>query len=248
MTRAERKHTVRGFSSVNRLREQRSLRFVFPRELIECCFAVATAEALGALCVVEGLQPFHIELSVQEIFDNSQKLPENSHQIFEDLPYRNSNRGAGKYIQDFGICEALDYPYRGRKAKKPRCTDRKFWQLKTATDENEILAEIRRCPIAGLVWGDDNLTELGADEIYDPDPTQATKVRGHAVLITGYATIGGIPCYEVKNSWGIGWGAQGYGMIARRVMPKVVAFKSAYIEPAARTTNNGLARRKMIRW
>nr|GLL43905.1 cathepsin L-like proteinase [Ipomoea trifida] len=232
MTRAERKHTVRGFSSVNRLREQRSLRFVFPRELIE---------ALGALCVVEGLQPFHIELSVQEIFDNSQMLPENSHQIFEDLPYRNSNRGAGKYIQDFGVCEALDYPYRGPKATKPRRTDgfakykcQKFWQLQTATDENEILAEIRRCPIAGL-------------EIYDPDPTQATKVRGHAVLITGYATIGGIPCYEVKNSWGIGWGAQGYGMIARRVMPKVVAFKSAYIEPAARTTNNRLVTRKLIR-
>ncbi|CAG2117960.1 unnamed protein product, partial [Medioppia subpectinata] len=37
----------------------------------------------------------------------------------------------------------------------------------------------------------------------------------HAVIITGWGTEGGHDFWEIKNSWGAGWGAQGYIKLAR---------------------------------
>nr|GMD01406.1 photosystem I P700 apoprotein A1 [Ipomoea batatas] len=50
--------------------------------------------ALEALCFLEGLYLCHIELSAQEIYDNSQEFLKDSHHICENLSYRTSNSGA----------------------------------------------------------------------------------------------------------------------------------------------------------
>jgi C1A family cysteine protease len=52
---------------------------------------------------------------------------------------------------------------------------------------------------------------IGADGVMPlPDPSREKLLGGHAVVIVGYRPINGQLYFEVRNSWGDGWGDQGY--------------------------------------
>jgi hypothetical protein len=50
-------------------------------------------------------------------------------------------------------------------------------------------------------------------EIYDA--TDGKIVGGHSVEITGWGVFKGIPYWEIKNTWGEGWGLEGYFRMKR---------------------------------
>ena len=53
----------------------------------------------------------------------------------------------------------------------------------------------------------------------------------HAVLVVGYGTKDGEDYWKVKNSWGTGWGDQGYFYLKRGSNMCGVASYAAYPTP-----------------
>ena len=50
-------------------------------------------------------------------------------------------------------------------------------------------------------------------EVYD-DPKCTGRIN-HAVLVVGYGNENGKDYWLIKNSWGTGWGEQGYAKMSR---------------------------------
>ncbi len=56
----------------------------------------------------------------------------------------------------------------------------------------------------------DSFMSIGPDGVMPlPQPDDSVD-GGHAVLAAGYTQVGGDPYFIVRNSWGDGWGDQGY--------------------------------------
>lgn len=55
--------------------------------------------------------------------------------------------------------------------------------------------------------------------------------HNHAILAVGYGVENDIPYYIVKNSWGTGWGEEGYVRIGQRDGPGVCGVQTNPTKP-----------------
>ncbi len=51
----------------------------------------------------------------------------------------------------------------------------------------------------------------------------------HAVTLVGYGTLNGVDYWKIKNSWGTGWGDNGYLLIQRNQGACGIGLYSVYI-------------------
>ncbi len=136
---------------------------------------------------------------------------------------------AGKYAEDFGLVEESCYPYKGRDdpCEKKTCkryyaTDYKYvgGYYGACNEELMMIQLVKNGPIAvGFEVLDDFMAYKGGIYHHTGVANKFTpfELTNHAVLVVGYGRDAktGEKYWTVKNSWGTGWGEQGYFRIRR---------------------------------
>jgi cathepsin L len=128
---------------------------------------------------------------------------------------------AFQYVQsNDGIDSEAAYPYTGQQgrchysASNNAATCSGFVDLPSGDEQALQRAVATIGPISVAIDASSFLFQMYHSGIYW-NPFCSSKKLDHAVLVVGYGNYNGKPYWLVKNSWGTGWGQQGYVMMAR---------------------------------
>jgi C1A family cysteine protease len=108
-----------------------------------------------------------------------------------------------------GLCSQKDYPYTGRDGScKKTCTPvSKVNGVVQQKGEDQLLNGVNQMPVSICLDASGGFQSYRSGVFNGPCGTQ----MNHAVLAVGYTSS----YWIVKNSWGTGWGNQGYIFMAR---------------------------------
>jgi len=119
-----------------------------------------------------------------------------------------------EYVEKNGVCLESDYVYTARdgQCKDSTCTaavkPQAIVTYLNVSDEAAMLDAVALGPVSVLVEADRSAFQYYHAGVLD-DASCGTQID-HAILATGYGTDGGKPYWNIKNSWGAGWGDKGY--------------------------------------
>ncbi|XP_040188014.1 cathepsin S-like isoform X2 [Rana temporaria] len=123
-----------------------------------------------------------------------------------------------KYVTEHGLALESSYPYEGKegtcRSAPTAATCRAFKMLSYG---NELLLQNAVGtvgPVSVLIDSSQQSFYLYKNGVYY-DPKCNPRNLIHAVLAVGYDKENGAAYWLVKNSWGLGWGEQGYIKMAR---------------------------------
>jgi len=152
----------------------------------------------------------HLDLSEQELVDCSRGGGGNCGGFNGDVTWN--------YMRDKGLGLERDYPYEARvgacrsagKPKVARSTG--WWNIRPQRDENRL----KECvalygPVAVALHVNSAFQSYRSGIFEGP----CTGSRNHAGVVVGYNGERGRDFWLFKNSWGPGWGEQGYIRIRR---------------------------------
>lgn len=118
-----------------------------------------------------------------------------------------------RYIRDSGVPDEAYSPYEAKNTECNPCTEDQAWKITdyvyiNSTKDDFKWALKKYGPMAVVLRCPDDWYYYRAG-IYEP--IRNVGWANHAVLLTGWDDTDG--CWFIKNSWGSGWGEQGYARV-----------------------------------
>jgi len=126
-----------------------------------------------------------------------------------------------------GLCDEHDYKYISGTTKAAgtcntacalveKSAPLSYTDVQTNSDA-ALMSALAQQPVSVAIEADQAAFQLYKSGVF----TAACGTNlDHGVLAVGYGTLNGVDYYKVKNSWGSGWGDNGYILLARGVSQK----------------------------
>merc|ERR1719174_2226797 len=95
----------------------------------------------------------------------------------------------------------------------------------------QMKAGVAQQPVSVLVEADKSVFQMYRSGIFDN--TACGTNLDHATLVVGYGSEAGQEYWIMKNSWGLGWGEDGYMRLAIVDGVGICAIQSAPLYPAS---------------
>jgi C1A family cysteine protease len=174
------------------------------------CYAFVTASVVESHFAIVHKTPL-VKLSVQQIIDCSGQERCRGGDLRRSL----------EYVQKFGgLNSALNYPYIARNqncraSNRPTNIYSKIsgYEWVKPRNEHSIADYIyHKGPVASVICVNDNFKQY-TEGIFNL-PCERDN-HNHVVLIVGYGVENGIKYWKIKNTWGTGWGEEGYFRMLR---------------------------------
>jgi len=123
-----------------------------------------------------------------------------------------------------GLCAEEDYEYISGKTTKrsedgcnTSCSKDTNANIASYTDvethsDDALMSALAQQPVSVAIQADQMAFQLYSSGVFT---AECGDNLDHAVLAVGYGTLDGVDYYKVKNSWGTGWGMDGYILFGR---------------------------------
>jgi len=199
------------------------------------CWTFGTSGAIeGALCAA-GLQDCNTwtGVSAQQFVDCASYTPQSTDPNVIDLnPYDNHGCNGGFQANNLrytalneGVMNWDDYPYvSGQTKTNGVCQYDASKKIQGNTDcgapaggdEAQLVEAVAQVGVLTVAIDAGGIGfQLYTSGVYSSNTCSSTRLN-HAVTLVGYGRyLDGQNYWEIKNSWGTGWGANGYILIAR---------------------------------
>lgn len=138
-------------------------------------------------------------------------------------PYENEGCNGGEmdaafwYVIDNGITTEEKYPYKAKDGKCAYTADMKVFQntrcAEVPANKTKALASaVYKQPVAIAVEADQISFQFYRSGVFSGN---CGTDLDHGIVLTGYGNMNNKDFWKCKNSWGAGWGQQGYILIEK---------------------------------
>lgn len=202
---------------------------------------LGTCVGVSGKVVVEDVLPEREFLSAMHIYHHGQLNDSIAGEDYDGTTISGALRG----LRNAGCCKAELWPYNETEASKPKtgsvedALTRKIESYYRLNLDGEKLDEdlMKTLLMKQSLWisvnAHDylyNIPDYG--NVYEDKYLASKNVGGHAMAIVGWATdIEGNTKWEIQNSWGTTWGADGYCWMSTSLLEKILLGGIYYILP-----------------